>query len=216
MCTPAWAYQRQNTSEVLAPSTGQRRPQGFFRQRISASQSIPLNRHRFRVRLSLPLKAGLTDSFSFSVSLRCVPPHLLIRGRIFSAAASTESVFLPDKYPLDGNIPRSLTRHCETRTLLGSGVSVCVGRQIRHGDFGCYRALRFPRCKDKNKQQNIHQQTHPCLSIKDVKNYSPEYNFISKFLTLCPPRLFLLPRLFLKHCFKLVLVRSFLCVCTYL
>ena len=46
-------------------------------------------------------------------------------------------------------------------------------------------------------------------SVKDRKNYTPQYYLISVLFAVHSPRLFLLPCLCPKHCLKLVLIRSF-------
>lgn len=102
--------------------------------------------------LVLPQKTGLRVSFSFSIPFKYLSSHLLIWGRISLAAMRTKSGFLPDKHPLDGDIPRSLTQYGKSRIPLGALVCVCVfgGRLIRHGDLGCYHTIRFLKHKEKH------------------------------------------------------------------
>lgn len=75
--------------------------------------------------------------------------------------SSGKSFFLPDKIPLDGNIPHPLTQHCQSQIPLGAGCWVHWGVADKTQRSWMLLCAEIWKVQTERDQQKIHCQTHP-------------------------------------------------------
>lgn len=148
---PVSLHTKEGACQGACPLTlGQRKPQGTFQTDYSASQNILTERHRITQSKQVNALRASCRKLAWKTVFHFPYTSDLFLHTRWSEAEFLSKVFsLPDKNPLDGNIPHPLTQHGQSRIPPGAGAECVGGWQIRHGDLGCYCVLRFPKCKQK-------------------------------------------------------------------